>query len=307
LYDDDLSIQTVLFKELRLLSDEDDDVPHADRRDPNLDLLQRLPLGKNGWGKKIKNFQLQKFVSGVEIAVGAMFNGKEFILPINVNFEHKRLFPGDIGMFTGEIGTLMFWDKPNNLFRVTLEKMLPALRESGYIGYIDINCIVNGRGIYPLEWTTRFGYPTISVQLEGIITRAGEWLYRLAHRETFELKTKNGFQIGVGILVPTYFADSSDKETIEIYHDLPILFKKSANVEGVHIYDVKIDEGVWRIAGSSGYLLAVTGSGTTVVEAQRQAYLRVQNIMVQNMFYRTDIGAKWFEDRDKLHTWGYLD
>jgi len=24
------------------------------------------------------------------------------------------------------------------------------------------------------------------------------------------------------------------------------------------------------------------------------------------MYYRTDIGDRWFEDHDKLHTWGYL-
>jgi phosphoribosylamine--glycine ligase len=53
-------------------------------------------------------------------------------------------------------------------------------------------------------------------------------------------------------------------------------------------------------------LLVVTGSGTTVEETQKQVYSRVGNIMVQNMFYRTDIGAKWSTDSDKLHTWGYL-
>jgi len=24
------------------------------------------------------------------------------------------------------------------------------------------------------------------------------------------------------------------------------------------------------------------------------------------MYYRDDIGERWFEDHDKLHTWGYL-
>jgi phosphoribosylamine--glycine ligase len=24
------------------------------------------------------------------------------------------------------------------------------------------------------------------------------------------------------------------------------------------------------------------------------------------MYYRTDIGDRWAEDSDKLHTWGYL-
>lgn len=270
------------------------------------DLLELLRQNKNVWQKKAPIFQLQKFVSGVEVAVGAFFNGKDFILPININFEHKRVFPGDIGPFAGEMGTLMYWSAPNNLFKSTLEKMKPSLFESGYVGYVDINCIVNGKGIYPLEFTTRFGYPTIQIQLEGIMMLAGEWLYKLAKGENFEIKTKKGFQVGVRILVPTYFVKSKDKDTVEMYHDLPILFKKPGNLEGIHIEDIKKEDGIWRIAGDSGCLLVVTGSGATVAEARQQAYIRIKNIMVQNMFYRTDIGLKWATDSDKLQTWGYL-
>ena len=270
------------------------------------DLLELLRQNRTVWTKKVPVFQLQKYVSGVEVAVGAFFNGKDFILPININFEHKRVFPGDIGPFTGEMGTLMFWSESNKLFRMTLEKMKPALVESGYIGYIDINCIVNGKGIYPLEFTARFGYPTIQIQSEGITMPAGEWLYKLASGENFELKTKKGFQVGVRISVPTLFVKAIDKETVETYRDLPILFKKPDSLDGIHIEDVKMEDGVWRIAGTSGCLLVVTGSGTTVNEARQQAYTRIKNIMVQGMFYRTDIGLKWNTDSDKLQTWGYL-
>jgi len=270
------------------------------------DLLELLRQNKNVWQKKAPIFQLQKFVSGVEVAVGAFFNGKDFILPVNVNFEHKRVFPGDIGPLAGEMGTLMFWSEPNKLFKMTLEKMKPALVESGYIGYIDLNCIVNGKGVYPLEFTARFGYPTIQIQSEGITTPAGEWLYKLASGESFELKTKRGFQIGVRIMVPSYLVSSKDKGTVEMYHDLPILFKKPDNLEGIHIEDVKLEDGVWRIAGVSGCLLVITGSGTTVNEARQQVYTRIKNIMVQDMFYRTDIGLKWNIDSDRLQTWGYL-
>jgi phosphoribosylamine--glycine ligase len=270
------------------------------------DLVELLEQNKNVWQKKAPTFILQKFVSGVEVAVGAYFNGKDFIYPINVNFEHKRVFPGDIGPFAGEMGTLSFWSEPNTLFRATLGKVLPALKESGYIGYIDINCIVNSRGIYPLEFTSRFGFPTIFMHLEGITTPAGEWLYLLAHGEDFEFRTKKGFQIVVRVSVPTFFAKARDRETVEMYRDLPVLFKKPSNLDGIHIEDVKIEDGVWRIAGESGVILSVTGSGTTVEEARRQVYSRIQNIMLLNMFYRTDIGAKWAEDRDRLHTWGYI-
>ena len=270
------------------------------------DLIEILDQNKNVWQKKAPVFQLQKYVSGVEVAVGAFFNGTDFILPININFEQKRVFPGDIGPFTGDMGTLMFWSESNTFFRLTLEKMKPALIESGYRGYIDINCVANGRGIYPLEFTARFGYPTIQIQTEGIMNPTGEWLEKLARGESFEFKTKKGFQIGVRLMVPTLFAQAKDHELVEMYHDLPIFFKKKINFEGIHIEDVKNEDNIWRIAGESGVLMVIAGTGTTVEEARKQVYSRISNIMVQNMFYRTDIGLKWAEDSDRLHTWGYL-
>jgi len=277
------------------------------QEDDGKDLLQLLEKNKQEWQARASVFILQKFVSGVEVAVGAFFNGHDFIYPININFEHKRVFPGDIGPFTGEMGTLMYWSQSNTLFRMTLEKMLPSLRKSGYVGYIDLNCIVNGKGIYPLEFTSRFGYPTIPIQLEGITMPTGEWMYRAARGEDFELKVKKGFQIGVRILVPTYFA-SEGSSVLKVYRNLGILFKNNGhtNMDGIHIEDVKNDNGVWRIAGTSGCLLVVTGSGMTVDDARKTAYSRVQNIIIPNMFYRTDIGVSWSANSDKLHTWGYL-
>jgi hypothetical protein len=74
------------------------------QEEDGLDVLMMLEHYKNGWASKIKSFQLQKYASGVEVAVGAFFNGKEFLNPIFVNFEHKRMFNDEIGPQTGEMG-----------------------------------------------------------------------------------------------------------------------------------------------------------------------------------------------------------
>ncbi len=267
------------------------------------DLHEILEQNKKVLEKRIKQFQLQKYVTGVEVGMSAFFNGNKFIAPILIAFEHKRLFPGELGEMTGEMGTSMFWCEPNKLFRETTGRMEEDLRKSKYVGYIDINCIVNGRGIYPLEFTCRLGYPTISIQMEGIASEWGEFLHAIANGRDFDLKAKRGFQVGVVCVVPPFPYD--DNEAMEIYRDLSILFKKP-NLEGVHLGDVKIIDGVWRTAGNSSYHLVVTGSGTTMEEARKQAYLRIDNIMLLNMFYRTDIGATWGEDSDKLMTWEYI-
>ncbi len=267
------------------------------------DLYEIIKSNKEVLQKRVKQFQLQKFATGVEIAVGAFFNGNDFIYPINVNFEHKKLFPGDIGPFTGEMGTLMYWSNPNTIFKLTLEKIKEDVKKSGYVGYIDINCIANARGVYPLEFTTRFGYPTISIQEEGVISEWGDFLFSIAGGKPYDLKTKKGFQIGVVCATPPF--PHNDKEEVEIYRDLSIIFKKP-NLDGMHLGDVKMIDGNWRIAGYTGYALVVTGSGTTVEDARKQVYSRIENIILQNILYRTDIGLGWYEDSDRLQTWGYL-
>jgi phosphoribosylamine--glycine ligase len=141
------------------------------------DVIQVLEDYHQAWADKIPTFQLQRRVEGVEVAVGAFFNGKNFAYPININFEHKKLFPGDLGPSTGEMGTAMFWSGPNRIFNQTLKKIEGLLAEEGYVGYIDLNCIVSGNNIYPLEFTARFGYPTIFIQQEGIVTPIGDFLF----------------------------------------------------------------------------------------------------------------------------------
>lgn len=267
------------------------------------DLIEVLEHNKKTWSRKFKKFQLQKFAQGVEVAVGAFFNGTDFIFPINVNFEHKKLFPGEIGPYTGEMGTSMYWSGPNEIFRRTLEKMRSSLAASGYRGYVDINCIANNNGVYPLEFTCRFGYPTISIQLEGILTPAAEWLGKMARGENAALRTKKGFQVGIVLAVPPFPFD--DKREFEIYKDSSIVFKRNS-FEGIHLGDVKLVDGDMRLAGESGYALVVTGSGTTMAEARKMAYNRIDNIILQNKYYRTDIGLRWNTDSDKLQSWGYL-
>ncbi|HET8945514.1 MAG TPA: phosphoribosylamine--glycine ligase [Candidatus Polarisedimenticolia bacterium] len=274
------------------------------QEEDGLDVLTMLEHYKNGWASKIKTFQLQKYASGVEVAIGAFFNGKEFLQPVFVNFEHKRMFNDDIGPQTGEMGTAGFWYGPCTLFTQTLGKMKDRLAEAGYVGYMDINCIANNRGIFPLEFTCRFGYPTINLQLEGVLSRWGEFLASLARGQSFNLRTKKGFQICVVIAVPPFpFVDPDAFRKFS--EDAAVIFKKPMN-EGIHPADVRLVDGDWRLAGDSGYALVVSGSGSTMEDARREAYNRVRNIIIPNMFYRTDIGERWTRDGDLLQTWGYM-
>jgi len=270
------------------------------------DVIHVLKDYKEAWSDILPEFQLQKKMEGIEVAVGAFFNGSEFIYPINVNFEHKKLYPGNIGPSTGEMGTAMFWSGPNKIFNETLKKFEDTLKKECFVGYIDLNCIIDNHKIYPLEFTARFGYPTIFIQMEGMLTPIGDFFYELASGLKPELKTKSGFQIGVRLVVPPF--PFNDDEIFNVKSKGSIIYFKDRknDKKGVHVEDVKIVKGKWVVAGTSGVILTVCGTGLSMKQAQEEVYNRIKNINIPLMYYRTDIGDRWFVEGDLLHSWGYL-
>jgi phosphoribosylamine--glycine ligase len=137
-----------------------------------------------------------------------------------------------------------------------------------------------------------------------MLTPIGEFFIDLANGVDPKLKTRSGFQIGVRIVVPPFPFD--DDETFKTFSkNGAIVFKKPPQDE-IHIEDVKQLNGQWLIAGTSGVILIVVGTGPTMRQAQSQVYSRIKNVLIPNMYYRTDIGDRWAEDSDRLHSWGYL-
>jgi phosphoribosylamine--glycine ligase len=272
--------------------------------DEGSDVIRILCAYEKTWGNDFGNFQLQKKVKGVEISVSAFFNGKEFLKPINVTFEHKKLFPKELGVSTGEMGTSMFWVNDSPIFDATLKKFEATFAKSNFTGHIDINCIVNGNGIYPLEFTSRFGYPQIMIQRAGITEPIGNLLFKIAKGEKFKIQTKKGFQVGAFIVVPPFPYD--DMKTFELFSkDAVVLVKKDLK-EGLHPMHLKKVNDEWLITGNTGIALLVSGTGNTMKDAQKMMYNRINNVIVNNGYYRTDIGDRWFEDSDKLWSWGLL-
>jgi phosphoribosylamine--glycine ligase len=272
--------------------------------DEGLDVIRILKAYEKSWGNDFGNFQLQRKVKGVEVSIAAFFNGHEFIYPINITFEHKKLFPKELGVSTGEMGTSMFWTKDSPIFEATLLKFQSTLAKHNFIGHIDINCIVNGNGIYPLEFTSRFGYPQIFIQRAGINEPMGELFFKLASKKQFKINVKKGFQVGAFIVVPPFPYD--DKKTFNLFSkDAVVVFKKNGK-EGVHPMHLKKVNDEWLITGNTGIAVLVTGLGNTMKDAQKMMYNRISNVIINNAYYRTDIGDRWSEDSDKLWSWGLL-
>jgi len=294
-----------VFKPQGVVSSADHNLLFVGQEKNGRDLWQLLKSNQKKWRFKIKRFMLQEYAGGVEIAVGGFFNGYKFLFPICVNQEYKRLFPGNVGPLTNDMGALVFWSKPNEMYARTLAKIEKELARIGYVGYFDVNCIANKNELFPLEFTARFGYPTIDTQLAGIGMPAGEFLFRLANGENFEIPIKSPLQIGICGVLPTFI--HGDSRLVSAYRDSAIFFDGSEwDLPGLFFKDVKLDKNQLRVAGESKFIGVATGSGRNIGAARRQAYKNIRKIKTQDMFYRSDIGENWRNDFALLKKFGYL-
>jgi phosphoribosylamine--glycine ligase len=260
--------------------------------------------------RRIGPVQLQRRCDGIEIGVGRYFNGHDWVGPVELNVEHKDLCTGHLGPKTWEMGTLMtFADDMQPLYRATLAKLQPHLSEIGFRGDIDINCMVNAEGVFPLEITARFGFPALQLQMALTGHRWGEFLLALARGEAAPFTPIDRFGVIVLVAMPPFpyqgaFAHSA--------RDTPLLFRTPPTPEEgarLHLEEVWHDRrgGHYRLATDTGFALHVSGCGATVDAARAAAYGLIDQIVLPHQFYRTDIGASFARsDAAKLKEWGWL-
>jgi phosphoribosylamine--glycine ligase len=169
---------------------------------------------------KAFSFVLMEYVTGIEMGVGAYFNGDRFVGSACLDWEHKRFFPGDLGELTGEMGTVATFDRSKSFFDRTLNRMTPLLRANRYCGYINLNTIVNEQGIWPLEFTCRFGYPGFAVLGPLQHTPWGD-LFRAMATKTGSAQMLPGFCVAIVITTPPF---PYDRKAVSEPVGLPVLF-----------------------------------------------------------------------------------
>ncbi|HKY98559.1 MAG TPA: phosphoribosylglycinamide synthetase C domain-containing protein [Gemmatimonadaceae bacterium] len=281
---------------------------YVGQMDDGRDVIALLTAARDRWSaEESASFLLMEFIDGVEVGVGAFFNGRKFLEPANLDWEHKRFFPGDIGELTGEMGTVVTYRGARRMFEATLSRLAPILEESGYCGYINLNTIVNEKGIWPLELTSRFGYPGFAILDSLHDDDWGTILYGLTRRNIDSIRTKDGFSVGVVLTVPPFpYSDGYD----ELGRRTPICFRETLTDEdrdSLHYGEVTMQDGELRTAGMIGYALVVTGIGATIEKARADAYDRVHKVVIPNGRYRQDIGVKLMEkDWARLNALGWI-
>jgi phosphoribosylamine---glycine ligase len=275
-----------------------------DARDVRAMLRAKLAQHQDGG----TTFILMDFIEGVEMGIGAYFDGQRFLQPACLDWEHKRFFAGDMGELTGEMGTVVTFDRSTRFFERTLLLVEPQLRSAGHVGYVNLNTIVNEAGIWPLEFTSRFGYPGFAI-LDPL--QAVDWadLFRMmVSQQGGRFPTVPGFSVGIVLSTPPF---PYSRKEIDEPVGLPVLLDEDFTAEdrrNIHFGEIGMAGGQLVTSGLYGWTLVVTGTGATIGAAQAEAYARARRVFVPNGRYRLDIGDRLVrQDWARLETLGLLD
>ncbi|HEX8449103.1 MAG TPA: hypothetical protein VF652_05885 [Allosphingosinicella sp.] len=243
-------------------------------------------------GGEPASYILMDHVEGVEMGVGAYFDGERFLAPACLDWEHKRFFAGDMGELTGEMGTVATFDRSRRFFDLTLARLEPMLREHRHVGYVNLNTIVNTQGIWPLELTCRFGYPGFAVLEPLQATGWGDLLAAVAGRTAGAFDTRPGFSVGI-VLTTAPFPYT--RKQVDEPVGLPVILDPALtgkDLANVHFGEVGLESGQLVTSGLYGWTMVVTGTGPDIGGARSSAYDLAGRVFVPGIRYRLDIGDR---------------
>ena len=261
-----------------------------------------------------EGFILQERKYGVEMAVGGFFGPHGFGKYFYENWEYKKLMADDLGVNTGEMGTLSRITTKSKLADIVLKPMEEQLHDIGYVGYIDNNCIIDDKGIpWPMEFTMRDGWPTkhnVTAHVKNEDTV--QWMLDLVNgKDTMEC-IDGEVCVSVLIALPDFpYSKVTNKDLCGI----PI--RGGDDIEHIHLSEVMMGTAPYMVGDKvvdlpglvtcGDYSMVVTGTGGTISSARRDAYNAVKKVKIPNsMFYRNDIGSgRMKKQLPELHRMGY--
>lgn len=283
--------------------------PNGDEGDKSLSYVSKSPSDMvymlERWkrlGKLKSSFILQEFVPGTEMAVGGWFGPGGFNEGWCENFEFKKLMNGDIGPATGEMGTVLRYVKQSKLAKKVLAPMEQELSKIGYVGYVDVNCIIDEKGNpWPLEWTTRPGYPTLNIQQPLHDGDMVEWLMNLAKGMDSRNLIYDKIAVGIVIAIPDFpYSHLTRKEVVGV----PIYGLTQSLLKHFHPCEMQLGEDIPSLEGgvllrtpmlttAGDYVAVMTAIAGTVKDAALTAQRRIEKLTVPNsLLHRTDIGRR---------------
>lgn len=180
------------------------------------ELIENLKFNIKG---VIPNMYLQPRLDGIEFCIGGYFNGKKFVRPFLINFD-------------GDEGFVILFNFSNKKFDVIFEQFESYFDNCGYVGYVDMNFMLDSLGkLWFLEWTIRLGGGVTEILMQSL-EDSGDFFMGLLDRNMSEINFVDGIESGdynIGIAIRSVSSgDNSMKEVITPKYGVLPIYKNCA-------------------------------------------------------------------------------
>jgi len=240
------------------------------------------------FGAASEKVVIEEFLSGIELSCFVLTDGATgLILPMAKDY--KRIGEGDTGLNTGGMGAVSpvpFADETfvqkikDRIVTPTLEGLQKD--QLPYKGFIFIGLINVGGDPYVIEYNVRMGDP----ETEAVMPRVtNDWV---ALMQATANGTLHNHQIAIDPRAAT--------TVVAVSGGYPENYQKGKEIRGlvasdqVEVFHAGTVLKEDQILTSGGRVLAVTALGDTIQDALDKAYLELDKISFDQMYYRKDIG-----------------
>lgn len=232
---------------------------------------------------------IEEFLTGEEFSLMCFVAGNK-ICPMPVAQDHKRAYDNDEGPNTGGMGAyteLPFVTEEDHAYAMEkiMQRVADAMVEEGtpFTGVLYGGLMKTPNGIKVIEFNARFGDPETEVVLPRLKSDAIDVFMAVASNEQPEAEWSEGATLGIVLASKGYPGDYAKGFAI----------RGTERVESkVYHMGTAMKDG--ELVTNGGRVMIVVASAPTLREAQQKAEADVALIECDNLFHRTDIGAKAF-------------
>ena len=245
---------------------------------------------------------MHKGKSRSNISMSCWFNGVDFVYPAVISINEDRFMEGDKGMLTDSMGCMLSVCNPKKkAFTETLLKFKPLLRKVSYCGFFSLSCIFDEKTVKITKIEPYFKYDLLYAFFEGTQGEIGRALHEIAIGGKKEFKFPEQYAIAVRISIPPYpYSHVKCEKTI-----LNGVNEKNER----HIWlqnTIRKDSGLVSSDGGYGVVATVTARGVSGRECKRRAYRTIENLNIDWMQYRMDVGHSAESIFEQLQKWDWI-
>lgn len=245
------------------------------------------------FGKASERVVVESFLTGVELSVFALTNGKEFVILPEAK-DYKRIGEGDKGPNTGGMGAISPVPFADECFmQKVLDKVVtPTIKgidQEGliYHGFVFFGLIKVDDEPYVIEYNCRMGDPETEVVMPRLTADLVEMFIAMEEGRLAQYKaTVDPRAAATVVLVSGGYPEAFEKGKC-------INGLAHTNNDDTLVFHAGIAEREGDLITNGGRVAAITSFGTTIKEAVATSLAKINTIHFDKMTYRKDIGYEF--------------